>query len=99
MQNDNPVATPLNQLLRRIPRDATAEITLKSGWVYHTNIGELVNRAAEEIEQQSNRVADFVEFTFENNWVVQDVLDAIRSGEYVNILKRQEEDNANNTMD
>lgn len=48
-------ATPLNQLLRRIPRDAQAEITLKSGWSYHTNIGELVNRAAEHIEQSAQQ--------------------------------------------
>ena len=54
LTNNNPSKTPLIDLLRRIPRETWVEIIEPSGWSYHTNIGNLLHEAADEIDRLQN---------------------------------------------
>jgi len=49
--NSEAYETPLVDLLRNIDKCAWAVIEEPGGWSYHTNIGTLVHRAADRIEE------------------------------------------------
>lgn len=48
---ENTLEATTIELLRRIHPQAWAEIAEPSGWTYHTNIGHLAHRAADELER------------------------------------------------
>lgn len=61
MQNAS--KTPIVDLLRRIPRETWVEIVEPSGWSYHTNIGNLLHQAADEIDRLQNNAQQGVQRT------------------------------------
>jgi len=59
----NTARTPLVELLRLIPRETWVEIVEPSGWSYHTNIGNLLHQAADEIDYLQNNAQQRVQWT------------------------------------
>ncbi len=64
--NDNPVKTPLVDLLRSVKVDSWAEITEPSGWKYSANyIGRITHEAADLIEAQQKEIIELKQYVLD----------------------------------